>query len=230
MLGAERGGPSIIWGSQAALARSDADPHCRPLGRQPAHAQTSAHVYALQALLQPEAAGSRRAAGRLALATLGRPDTHSSRPRAPSKCPQANPLTRSTQATRSRRLAAPPNNPYYPAPPPLQVVIVDEATGREKERSRWQAGLHPALEVKHGLRPGPDHSNMASVTYQCLFKYYRKLAGMTVGGVWWGCQEVLQAGRHFGKRNTSKPSLCICACQGDPPAPCQCALAARQRA
>ncbi|GAB4815731.1 hypothetical protein N2152v2_002777 [Parachlorella kessleri] len=60
-----------------------------------------------------------------------------------------------------------------------KVVIVDRDTGRERERSRWQAGIHPALEVKHGLKPGPESVHQASITFQCLFKYYPKLAGMT---------------------------------------------------
>lgn len=40
------------------------------------------------------------------------------------------------------------------------MVIVDEATGREKDRTRWQDGIHPATEAKHEMEPGPDHSSL----------------------------------------------------------------------
>ena len=29
-----------------------------------------------------------------------------------------------------------------------EIVVIDTATGRERERSRWQSGLHQAIEAK----------------------------------------------------------------------------------
>ena len=37
-----------------------------------------------------------------------------------------------------------------------------------------------AVEVKEGLKVNPDSVTQASVTYQCFFRYYERLAGMTV--------------------------------------------------
>lgn len=37
-----------------------------------------------------------------------------------------------------------------------------------------------AVEVKEALRVQPDSVTKASVTYQCFFRYYERLAGMTV--------------------------------------------------
>ena len=36
------------------------------------------------------------------------------------------------------------------------------------------------LEVKHGLTIRPSSPPAASITYQCFFNFYRKIAGMTV--------------------------------------------------
>lgn len=62
------------------------------------------------------------------------------------------------------------------------MVIIDVATGRERHRSRYQDGVHNCLEAKEELVVQPDTSPQLSITYQCLFKYYDLLAGMTVGG------------------------------------------------
>lgn len=60
-----------------------------------------------------------------------------------------------------------------------QVQIIDEFTGRVKPRSRWSDGIHQAVEAKEGLEVQGDQLVAASITYQCFFKMYGKLSGMT---------------------------------------------------
>ena len=60
-----------------------------------------------------------------------------------------------------------------------QVQIIDEFTGRVKPRSRWSDGIHQAVEAKEDLEVQGDQMVAASITYQCFFKMYNKLAGMT---------------------------------------------------
>ena len=106
----------------------------------------------------------------------------------------------------------------------LQVIIIDRPTGREREQSIWQQGLHQvrsrsptrlpaglrhstawasvfsvpcllpshtltfvcvysclkAIQAKHGLPITPENHTAATISYQSLFSYYAKLAGMTV--------------------------------------------------
>ncbi|QDZ17663.1 subunit SecA of protein translocase [Chloropicon primus] len=60
-----------------------------------------------------------------------------------------------------------------------QIQIIDEFTGRVKPRSRWSDGIHQAVEAKEGLEVQGDQMVAASITYQCFFKMYNKLSGMT---------------------------------------------------
>ena len=60
-----------------------------------------------------------------------------------------------------------------------QVVVVDPSTGRPKYKSRWQLGIHQAVEAKEGVPVKSDDFEAASITYQVLFKFYEKLAGMS---------------------------------------------------
>ena len=63
-----------------------------------------------------------------------------------------------------------------------EVVIVDTATGRERSKSRWQSGLHQALEAKEesqGIKIRPEDLDKGRTTYQSLFNLYAKLCGMT---------------------------------------------------
>ena len=39
--------------------------------------------------------------------------------------------------------------------------MLDAATGRPQERSRWSWGIHQALEAKHGLELKPENYNQA---------------------------------------------------------------------
>ncbi|MCS6900068.1 MAG: preprotein translocase subunit SecA [Myxococcales bacterium] len=60
-----------------------------------------------------------------------------------------------------------------------KVLIVDEFTGRILEGRRWSDGLHQAIEAKEGVRIQDESRTMATITFQNLFRLYKKLAGMT---------------------------------------------------
>lgn len=62
---------------------------------------------------------------------------------------------------------------------PAAVVLVDEKTGRRRERSRLRAGLHEALEAKEGVEVRPGGVTKASVAVQTFFARYRRLGGLT---------------------------------------------------
>ncbi|HYG74058.1 MAG TPA: preprotein translocase subunit SecA, partial [Planctomycetota bacterium] len=66
----------------------------------------------------------------------------------------------------------------------LEVLIVDEHTGRIMYGRRWSDGLHQAVEAKEVLagekiEPEAETHTLATVTIQNFFKMYKKLAGMT---------------------------------------------------
>jgi len=60
-----------------------------------------------------------------------------------------------------------------------QVIIVDEFTGRIMPGRRWSGGLHQAIEAKEGVNIQPESLTFATITFQNLFRMYKKLAGMT---------------------------------------------------
>jgi len=60
-----------------------------------------------------------------------------------------------------------------------KVMIVDEFTGRVLEGRRWSDGLHQAVEAKEGVRIQEESRTMATITFQNLFRIYKKLGGMT---------------------------------------------------
>ncbi|MGL5253441.1 MAG: preprotein translocase subunit SecA [Brevinema sp.] len=59
------------------------------------------------------------------------------------------------------------------------VVIIDEFTGRKMVGRRWSDGIHQAIEAKEGLRIKEEYQTLASITFQNLFRMYKKLSGMT---------------------------------------------------
>jgi len=61
----------------------------------------------------------------------------------------------------------------------LEVVIVDEFTGRMMPGRRWSDGLHQAVEAKEGVRIERENQTLATITFQNYFRMYKKLAGMT---------------------------------------------------
>jgi preprotein translocase subunit SecA len=60
-----------------------------------------------------------------------------------------------------------------------EVIIVDEFTGRTLPGRRWSDGLHQAVEAKEGVPIQRENQTLASITFQNLFRMYKKLAGMT---------------------------------------------------
>ena len=60
-----------------------------------------------------------------------------------------------------------------------EIVIVDEFTGRKMEGRRYSQGLHQAIEAKEGLRIKEESKTLATITFQNLFRLYKKLSGMT---------------------------------------------------
>ena len=61
----------------------------------------------------------------------------------------------------------------------LEVVIVDEFTGRLMSGRRWSDGLHQAVEAKEGVPIQAENQTLASITFQNYFRMYGKLSGMT---------------------------------------------------
>ena len=60
-----------------------------------------------------------------------------------------------------------------------EVLIIDEFTGRVLAGRRWSDGLHQAVEAKENVRIQEESRTMATITFQNLFRIYKKLAGMT---------------------------------------------------
>ena len=63
-----------------------------------------------------------------------------------------------------------------------EVVLLDRATGRLMELTRLQGGQHQAIEAKEHVKLTQETRAMASITYQNLFRLFRKLSGMTGTG------------------------------------------------
>ena len=62
------------------------------------------------------------------------------------------------------------------------MVLLDKGTGRLMEMTKLQGGLHQAIEAKEHVKLSPETRAMASITYQSLFKMFRKISGMTGTG------------------------------------------------
>ena len=60
-----------------------------------------------------------------------------------------------------------------------EVLIVDSFTGRIMQGRRFSDGLHQAIEAKEHVPIQEENKTMANITYQNLFRMYKKLAGMT---------------------------------------------------
>jgi preprotein translocase subunit SecA len=60
-----------------------------------------------------------------------------------------------------------------------KVLIIDEFTGRVLPGRRWSDGLHQAVEAKESVRIQEETRTMATITFQNLFRLYKKLSGMT---------------------------------------------------
>ena len=60
-----------------------------------------------------------------------------------------------------------------------KVVIIDEFTGRTLPGRRWSDGLHQAVEAKEHVPIQDESRTLATISFQNLFRIYKKLAGMT---------------------------------------------------
>ena len=60
-----------------------------------------------------------------------------------------------------------------------KIVIVDQFTGRLMHGRAYSDGLHQAIEAKEGVEIQQETKTLATITFQNLFRMYKKLAGMT---------------------------------------------------
>lgn len=87
-----------------------------------------------------------------------------------------------------------------------KVVILDQNTGRLRESSRWEHGLHTAIEVKENVTVRPDNDGMAVISLKNYFKLYDKICGMS-GTIVEVSEELSEIyGLHCEKIPTHKPS------------------------
>jgi preprotein translocase subunit SecA len=61
----------------------------------------------------------------------------------------------------------------------MEVVIVDEYTGRKMVGRQWSDGLHQAVEAKERVPIKQETQTLATITLQNFFKLYKSLSGMT---------------------------------------------------
>ena len=59
------------------------------------------------------------------------------------------------------------------------IVIVDQFTGRLMKGRAFSEGLHQAIEAKEGVKINEETKTLATITFQNLFRMYKKLSGMT---------------------------------------------------
>ncbi|MBQ3468980.1 MAG: preprotein translocase subunit SecA [Bacilli bacterium] len=60
-----------------------------------------------------------------------------------------------------------------------EIIIVDQFTGRLMKGRAYSDGLHQAIEAKEGVQINEETKTLATITFQNLFRMYKKLAGMT---------------------------------------------------
>ena len=60
-----------------------------------------------------------------------------------------------------------------------KIVIVDQFTGRLMDGRAYSDGLHQAIEAKEGVTINQETKTLATITFQNLFRMYKKLSGMT---------------------------------------------------
>jgi preprotein translocase subunit SecA len=61
----------------------------------------------------------------------------------------------------------------------VEVLIVDEFTGRILAGRRYNEGMHQAIEAKEGVEIKQENQTLATITLQNYFRLYEKLGGMT---------------------------------------------------
>ena len=60
-----------------------------------------------------------------------------------------------------------------------EVIIVDQFTGRLMKGRAYSDGLHQAIEAKENVKINQETKTLATITFQNLFRMYKKLSGMT---------------------------------------------------
>lgn len=60
-----------------------------------------------------------------------------------------------------------------------EILIVDSFTGRLMPGRRYSDGIHQAIEAKEGVAIQKESMTLATITFQNLFRMYKKLSGMT---------------------------------------------------
>ena len=60
-----------------------------------------------------------------------------------------------------------------------KIVIVDTFTGRLMPGRAFSEGLHQAIEAKEGVNINEETKTLATITFQNLFRMYKKISGMT---------------------------------------------------
>lgn len=70
-----------------------------------------------------------------------------------------------------------------------KVIIIDPHTGRLKLSSRWEYGLHTAVEVKEKVAVKFDSDSNAVISLKNYFKLYERLSGMS-GTIWQVSEEL----------------------------------------
>lgn len=60
-----------------------------------------------------------------------------------------------------------------------KIELVDAFTGRIMEGRSYSEGLQQAIQAKEGVEIEPENQTLATITYQNLFRMFKKLSGMT---------------------------------------------------
>ena len=60
-----------------------------------------------------------------------------------------------------------------------EIIIVDPFTGRLMKGRAYSDGLHQAIEAKENVTIHEETKTLATITFQNLFRMYKKLSGMT---------------------------------------------------
>jgi len=63
-----------------------------------------------------------------------------------------------------------------------KIELVDAFTGRIMEGRSYSDGLHQAIQAKENVKIDEETQTMATITYQNLFRMFKKLSGMTGTG------------------------------------------------
>jgi len=60
-----------------------------------------------------------------------------------------------------------------------EIIIVDQFTGRLMKGRAYSEGLHQSIEAKENVKIKDETKTIATITFQNLFRMYKKLSGMT---------------------------------------------------